>query len=181
MYANYIFVIFLLMLNVNVEDRMFWDERNDLTWSDFKMTDKLNVNESALISTGIDVKWNLKGSNLKITVRSYVNRDKSYVIKGKQSDELLLHERYHFHIAEIYARKLRRELINIKFTKENYKNEITSVFNLNKKERNKYQNLYDKETNHSKKSLEQEYWNEKIDNELKELEKYNNINIYRDI
>ena len=95
-----------------------------LTWDDFKgRADK---------STGYyaETQWELSfgkigfRSDQEIPLKDLVltlkfNEKKSWVVRGKETPELLKHEQGHFDIAEIYARKIRKKLQATKLHKKN--------------------------------------------------------------
>ena len=107
--------------------------------------------------------------------------EESWIVKELLEDSLqiiriLNHEQKHFDITEIYTRKARNNIQKI------IDNNLGSDF-LSKilykidSELLSYQLLYDLETNNGLDIKKQEYWNKKIENELKQLEKYRNKSI----
>ncbi len=119
--------------------------------------------------------WNLtKGDDGVIYLESYV-----YFIKNKswvknETDYLLSHEQLHFDIAELYNRKFKKAVSEIKFETKKIEETIPNIFLRFNKERIKNQNLYDEETRHGESKVQQEIWIKKINNELKNFELYSN-------
>src|SRR5690625_3492554 len=83
----------------------------------------------------------------------------------KEKKELLLnHEQIHFNITELYTRKIRKDLQ--KYLDDNKSHELDSIakiYHCLEDEFWETQFLYDKETNHSKNTVEQKKWDRKID------------------
>lgn len=109
---------------------------------------------------------------LKITAQFHPNESWTRYPELYHPDEALLHEKKHFEICEIYARKIRRAVSETRFTKRNFNNELTSLFKRLAREHRSHQTQYDHETAHSIDREEQRRWNEMIDRELASLEDY---------
>ncbi len=152
------------------KELIYWNKDVKLTWDDFKGNErKLVGNQSALASVTFNYIETFSG---EVTIK--VSFDKKQSIKRQRDicGELLRHEQYHFNITELFARKFRKILsqkINI--------SEINSTktgYDFLYVEYVKYQKLYDEDTNHSKNVVKQKEWEEKIDKELAELDKFEN-------
>lgn len=151
-------------------DEIAWKASRRLTWDDFKAKAD-NVDPlHALTATNIDMKAKCENGELKVKVASVFSPKESWS-KNKKSDKLLYHEQLHFDITEIYARRLRRELSNLKGACDNPEliNKVTDrVFD----EWKKQEDLYDKETNHGLEPEKMKLWTLKVDSELKMLDAF---------
>ena len=81
------------------------------------------------------------------------------------------HEQGHFDIAEIFARKLNKE-ITMFLTKSKRHEELNNIYTKVMNEKRDTQQLYDEETNHSINKSQQAAWNKKIEEMLEELKDY---------
>jgi len=140
-------------------NKILWSNDYQLQWNDFKGYPQKMEGIEAWTAYFIDCRQ--EGN--KFGIFCYFERNKSWRIKSKENDYLLKHEQYHFNIAEVYARKLRKQMI-VSDLKE-----LNKEFNKNYKEMEKVQKAYDKETNHSKNPEEQGKWEIEIDRQLKDL------------
>ncbi len=71
---------------------------------------------------------------------------------------ILAHEQGHFDITEIYARKLHEALQSYSFNKKNYKQDVNRAYQKIVMEKEAFQEMYDKQTDHSRKKKEQAAW-----------------------
>lgn len=149
-----------------------------LTWDDFKgKIDTNNKINAAITTSGISKLYKKKGDTVYLSIKTKFYKYDSWIKLKYKTTEILKHEQGHFDITEIFALRLRKLYLSYKFNKSNPKNEIDLLFNKNKEEESKYQDLYDKETNHHKTKMKQLEWGKKIAKELKELEAYNNTEL----
>jgi hypothetical protein len=153
-------------------DTLYWNDGIKLTWDDFKGKGINSGGYAALTYTVIaldyDINSNGQTFNPKFTVKCAFLKSKSWVKRNDPSSktaEILVHEQLHFTIAEITARKLRRNLKAQQYTK-NYKKEINEIYNKTLEEGEKMQARYDKETNHSINKEAQKRWSYLIESDL---------------
>lgn len=92
--------------------------------------------------------------------------------KMNNADEALIHEKRHFDICEIYARKIRQAVSTTKFKRETFNDELNFLFKKLSAEHRDLQAKYDLETDHCINAEEQALWNAAIDSKLEELSKY---------
>ena len=145
-----------------------------LSWRDFKKPpDSTDIKSTyaAATQSWLQQKYKLMPDNeIHFTIAAWFIPARSWV-KSK-SDHGLRHEQYHFNLAELYARKIRRILINTTFTMKNYKRDIADLFlNFHNKYRSE-QKRYDEETLHSRDKSKQIDWMDSIDDEMKALAKF---------
>ncbi|MEO1487066.1 MAG: hypothetical protein AAFU57_15070 [Bacteroidota bacterium] len=152
-----------------------WSE-NDLTWSDFELVRHMEHDYVATIYSTFSCP-NLITSE-KSRVFAYMNPNLSKKLRGEyDSENVLIHEQYHFHITEYCTRLLRKEIVQrglgglsfkvMKDLKTKYSKKLDSL-----------QNVYDSITDHNGDWEKQKYWEMKIDDWLRETAYYENDNIY---
>lgn len=147
---------------------IIWTKDRKLTWNDFKSKKSVRQNSFAYVKAGIILKPFYIDSNFSYKVIAVFKKNFSW--KSKDNKGLLNHEQLHFDIAELFARKMRKEIFNQKkiLSAEDYK----IIYNKLNKEYKEYQKKYDHDTVHSIITEEQEKWEKKVAKELKELENY---------
>lgn len=87
-------------------------------------------------------------------------------------EEALEHEKKHFELTEIYARKLRKLVSNSRYSSARFKDEINKQFTDLVTQHRAEQVRYDHETNHSINHPQQIKWNARIDEQLASLTSY---------
>ncbi|HEX8037663.1 MAG TPA: DUF922 domain-containing protein [Chryseosolibacter sp.] len=151
-------------------DLLAWNEFYHLRWDDFRG----QPGEDAIGDAGTAVQIKAKPFRIKNVVRYDVvalfNRRKSW--SRDQSPALLDHERLHFDIAELYARKIRKRIAQLHEAGVNdvktYNAEIEELLT----ESNEVDYQYDIETLHGALSRQQAEWSQKVKTGLKKLEQY---------
>ena len=86
------------------------------------------------------------------------DKNKSWVKKGKETEELLKHEQGHFDVGLLYMQEVLQKMTGANFTRAGYKEEFQKLIS---DIHQKYKDMgfqYDKETNHSIKKDEQKRW-----------------------
>jgi hypothetical protein len=149
-------------------NKILWTQNYSINWKDFKGKPSKKEGFDAMTAYVIES----EKKNNKLGIYCYFEKKKSWRDKKKESVQLLKHEQYHFHLAEVYARKLRQQIIEQHLT-SNMK-QIPKVFNESLRKLEIKQKLYDKETNHSKVIEEQLKWEKIIETQLQELAAYSN-------
>ena len=163
----------LILTTINccyAQDTIYWKSNYCLQWSDFKGVKDSNSVFNAKTVAVIKSKIQSVNDTLLVEIYTCFLRKESYT--NTKNEALLLHERGHFDITEIFSRKLIKALSNIKYNSKTIKEDYDKVYSKVKAERELYITLYDKETNHSINKQKQEFWNNKISKELKLLEKF---------
>ncbi|MBK9191512.1 MAG: DUF922 domain-containing protein [Crocinitomicaceae bacterium] len=144
---------------------IYWDQRK-LTWEDFKGGTPGNTPYVALTHSAISLNMSGQDKNIYCSVESVFYPKQSWK-KKNVTDHVLNHEQRHFDITEIHSRMLRKTISETRFKKyESIAADIQKLFNTSSTACSKMQDLYDQETDHSKKKPEQEMWNTKIDSLL---------------
>ena len=149
------------------EELLDWSASRKLTWNDYKASPDPNSDAAASTTTYLAIEYNISSSNFGYKIQSRFSKTRSWGLH--KTAYILTHEQGHFDIAEIFARKLNKEMSEYKFNKRTYQQDLNKIYNKILDEKEKMQNDYDKETNHSIKKEEQAEWLKKI---AKMLEEY---------
>jgi len=152
------------------EELIYWNEKRKLTWADYKGTPKTGTDVAASTATylGIEFSFGEKGFGYKITCS--FSKNKSWGLH--KNDYILAHEQGHFDIAEIFARKLNKQMKEYQFNNSTFKDDLKKIYTNITTEKEEMQNQYDRETNHSIIKDKQAEWLKKIDTLLKEYQAY---------
>lgn len=153
------------------KDMMRWGTK-EITWDDYK--GKPNSPSAAMtmsvIHLGVDYPTNKQA---QVTVEALLNRTSSWV--RTKTPSLLQHEKGHFDIAELYARKLRKEIINKTNKESTFEDELFALHKQLSKQMDAYQDRYDIETDFSRKVENQKAWAASIEIQLQELKGYSEV------
>jgi hypothetical protein len=174
-----IFIVTCLTISCNFQflkgnkDNVYWDKNRPLKWSDFKgkVPQKKTVGVASMC---YNISFFILPNN-SIQVKNCFIKSKSWVKEGFMNEKNLVHEQYHFNLAEVYARKMREEMSKINFPST--KN-VQDVFNKYAEEHEIQQSLYDKETFHSQNHNAQIRWQNEIDSLLNDLISYEEEIVY---
>ncbi len=151
-------------------EMMYWREDRKLSWLEFEGEVQAESPFEAMTVSGIEYGYQVNNRNgeIKITfqVRAYFNPNTSWVKPSSRMAELLAHEQVHFDISELHARSLSKALNEAVFT-ANFKGEIEAIYQSVINRRAKMQELYDRETNHSRNPEKQLEWIKRVTSELK--------------
>ena len=118
------------------------------------------------------LEMNNRYAKIKITAQFHPHESWTRYPKLNNADEALIHEKRHFDICEIYARKIRQVVSTTKFSRHSFNDELSFLFKKLAGEHRDLQSKYDHETDHSIDAEEQELWNAAIDSKLQELSEY---------
>jgi len=153
-----------------------WSKQRKLTWNDFRgslpKSCLTSYGTEAIAVTAAEIKYEIKKKDDLIEFKVYPIFIKTLSWKKDSSEATLIHEQLHFDIAEVVARKIRKEfnLLDIQNV-----NDIQSYVVVAKRllsERNKMDDQYDQETLNGAIDFMQKKWNIKILSELCELKEY---------
>lgn len=158
---------------------IIWNEKRKIEWSDFYGKQIINKKASAESGIGIAMKpyYDKNKKIYRYLVFAYFDKRKSSFLL--RNDYLLEHERMHFNIGEIYAREIRKEIIN---QLENNTKEINyqKIFYSYYQQYIRFQESYDKETAFSRSVNNQKKWDRKVLDKLNTLEPFS-VNNYMKI
>ena len=157
--------------------RIAWEKDYQLAWNDFKGQAQTSSALDAYTMLGISLEViGQKDGKVEMGVFGYFEKNKSWVKSGEKTDHLLLHERKHFDLCEVYRRKLIKKLEAKKsYNYDTFSDDVGKMFNENFEAYTKEQERYDEETHHSQKKEDQIKWNKFITKELLRLKKYDKI------
>lgn len=163
------------------DNKILWTENLELNYSDFQQNPPKNV-RNTLARSGIRIEYNyqIEGSSPPVfTVKTYFLKDQSWIIL--KDSNTLQHEKLHFDLAELYTRKIRRDIQklnqkNIRKTKPYF-----DVIEKYRKENDWADQQFDKESygfvlngkrieNYTRDRLI--HWQDSIAAELQKLEKH---------
>jgi hypothetical protein len=154
----------------NPDPKLEWNEFYKVTWSDFQGKPSQHSNGDAATAVQIKAKPFYVKDEINYDVMAYFNRQQSWA--RTQSDALLAHEQLHFDIAELYARKIRKEIARLKNNKINDVETINAAIRVLLAESDRIDIQYDAETLHGGFAKKQAKWAAKIKQELTDLEQY---------
>ncbi|PCH69453.1 MAG: hypothetical protein COC01_01510 [Bacteroidetes bacterium] len=143
-----------------------------VNWDDFKGVSDENHLYQAVTDWGITYSCGLEGDMLKFELICQFNKNNSWVKAGHLNDYLLNHEQRHWDLAEIYARKMRKALLENHYKLETLQQDVQQLYDQYFEQCDKEQKLYDTETNHSKNEKKQAAWDKRIQTELNRLKFY---------
>ena len=152
------------------EELISWNEGKKLTWADYKGNARTDADAVASTATYLGIEYNFSNKGFGYTITCSFSKTRSWGLH--KTDYILAHEQGHFDIAEIFARKLNMQLSGYKFEKNNFKTDLKKIYDTITSEKEKMQNDYDRETNHSINKEQQKEWLKKIEKMLNGLEEY---------
>lgn len=153
------------------DDVICWAEDVILKWVDFKGKPNTTIDVSAQTATNIQTSVLgdheipiFRISNIFVKSISWTTDTTSFL--------LLQHERLHFDISELYARKIRKGIEELRAKKIKEMDRYTDLIDAMLEEMNKLNHDYDKKTLNGSIEFRQEDWSKRIKFELNILRKY---------
>ncbi|MGL1888411.1 MAG: hypothetical protein OCD76_17980 [Reichenbachiella sp.] len=159
-----------------------WTPEYHLKWEDFRGSKIDSIYGMAVSCISIAANSIQYGDSISYQITNTFKPQLSFVDSivfelYEGSPELLEHEQTHFNIAEIHTRLMRRKLKELAstntLTDESYSKEIDLLYDM----RDEMDSLYDKETAHGILPTEQLRWQNKVKQQLIELEDYYSSNV----
>ena len=171
------FLVLFLISNYLWCQRVEWKEDEKLVWSNFKS--RVNNQRGKDIVAYTHCGWissvvkssNRKGA-VKVNIETIFNEDKSWKDDKKINDYILNHEQKHFDIAEIYARKIRKEVVARIKNSGDYDKYFQAIYNRILKDYKNFQALYDGVTEHGMNKEKQAEYDIIISNDLEQLKDF---------
>ena len=172
-----LFLALFLISSSLQSQRIEWKEDKKLMWSNFKRKTNNRHRKNVVAYTHCGWVYSvLKSSNpksaVKVTIETIFNEDKSWKNDKKTSDYILNHEQKHFDIAEIYARKIRKEIIEKIKTTKDFDTYFQKMYNRVLKDYKNFQALYDGVTEHGMNKEKQAEYDTFVSIELEQLKNY---------
>jgi len=173
---RFLFAIILAVFTIQDSPTLTWNPDYRLVWSDFEGAPQPESNAAAVTASGISFSYNIKTTDTELIDYNYtVNADfypeLSWCLKDKVTSNILNHERLHFDITELFARKFRQRIKNTTFTLDINK-QMERLHDAINVEMEVMQNAYDAATNHSQNVEKQKEWQTKIILQLNKLAYY---------
>jgi hypothetical protein len=152
------------------EELIRWNESQKLTWADYKGKVQTGSDAAASTATYLGIEYNFSRNSFDYKITCSFSKTRSWGLH--KTDYILAHEQGHFDIAEIFARKLNKQMSEYIFNKNTFKDDLKKIYLTLTAEKDSFQNQYDKETNHSINKEKQAEWLKKIEKMLNELKGY---------
>jgi predicted secreted Zn-dependent protease len=154
-------------------------------WSMFKgkvnttHLDQWGNHTGAVTVSTLSYTTEVRNHQAKIKIVALFNPNESWTLYPhlEHPDEALNHEKRHFDICEIYARKFRQAVSHTQFPQRTFDKEIENIFKQLTTEYRAEQNRYDYETQHSINKEQQAKWNKSIDQQLVNLTQFKDPNL----
>ena len=161
-------LLFLLLMPFMVEaqeEAIAWSPDLKLSWKDFKGPPDKNSRVAAVTASGISYKFSSHERDgyfeVEYEVDTFFYPGQSWYQPHMCNDLVLSHEQLHFDISELFARKMRKQMSETRFTK-NVKKEVRAIYQKIIKDLSVFQDLYDQETDFSRNEEAQLIWNKEI-------------------
>jgi hypothetical protein len=158
---------------IHEDSIVIWDKNNKLKWDYFKGLPLKKSGDSVALSfveIGSVNCWDNDDNLPNYKMYAFLKKYDSWSKDTSQCT--LLHEQLHFDIGELYARKMRKAIYELR---QNYVDSVNDYFDVLNKlyiECKEVNYLYDKETANGIYSKRQQEWNKKISKELFQLKEY---------
>jgi hypothetical protein len=166
----FIFTVPIPLFSQQENDIVRWNESRKLIWDDFKAEPLVAGSTAALTTTHLGFSYRFTNGKITYFIDSWFEKNKSW---GRvKNDWVLQHEQGHFDIAEIYTRKLKKAVSEYRFDRKTFQQDLDKIYATIVDEKEKFQQLYDDETNYSRNKEKQEEWLSKIAALLKDLNAY---------
>lgn len=168
-----LFLISVSGISQEKDEKIRWRDDLQLSWEDFKAEPDLSSSYSANTNSGISYDWSYSKARGEVKLEHEVFSNfypyRSWVKPDLRDDEYLLaHERLHFDISELHARRLRKALSEYEPAR-NIRQDLKQIYNRIDEERRKMQKAFDKETNHSENREAETAWRKFVKTELEKL------------
>ncbi len=170
-----IVVFFKTTISYSQNDTLIiWTKNKKLNWSDFQSKERVISFDGAQSMVGIKIKPFLSNNGIyNYKAFAYFKKNKSWADTININAFILKHEQVHFDIAELFARKMRKAVYNLKLKNEivlpaDYRLIHDKFYALYRD----YQDKYDLETDHARIYKMQIKWDKKVAKELEELKDY---------
>lgn len=153
-----------------------WNESYILSWSDFKDNPDNKDRAVAITASGITFGFSIKQTETQVVsfttnVLAHFYQEQSWYKQEKANIHILGHEQLHFDITELFARKFRYRISELKVS-NSISSELKKLHNTIKKELTSMQDAYDAETDFSRNVEQQAKWQAQIAMDLVKLSIY---------
>ncbi|HRO43280.1 MAG TPA: DUF922 domain-containing protein [Flavipsychrobacter sp.] len=154
-----------------------WSKDKKLSWDDFRGLIPNDAEEQTAAATycGIGFETNTissKNSDLKIRVYNTFYIGQSWARPEEMNEDVLAHEQGHFDLCELYTRKLRERMANVSVNVNTLKPVLRKIYEDLQREYQARQEDYEVETAHGVNLPQQKKWQEILESELLETDKW---------
>ena len=151
-------------------DGFRWDERK-ASWDDFQLAEEVFGDFDANIASEIRYPEGFS-SDENLVYAAMFPKYSNRTADAHESEQLLIHEQYHFNITEYHARLLRKKLLEkgASLSKKNIKYHYNRI----NEQQNEMQAEYDEVSVHNTETEGQRFWELKIDDLLRQTAYYKN-------
>ncbi|APU69310.1 DUF922 domain-containing protein [Christiangramia flava] len=158
------------------QEKISWSQNRPITWSDFRGAPEENSPYSANVNSGIGYSWSYSTASGEPILVFEVSCSFYPELSWRKAtitdaDYLLEHERAHFDISELHARKLQQALENYEIGRT-VRLDLRRIYQKIESERVAMQERFDKETSHSENRNKELEWQVYIDRELEKLKSF---------
>jgi len=176
-----ILLLFCCLIFVqNDEPVLSWNESYKLAWQNFKAKPNSNESAVAITASGITFGFSIGQTDKKEVVsfssevHAHFYPELSWYKKEQADNHILGHEQLHFDITELYARKFKYRISQVKLS-NNVRRDLKKIHNDINTELSQMQNKYDNETDYSRNFESQSKWKIYVDAELATYSKYKSV------
>lgn len=162
------------------EPTMSWRESYKLSWSDFKAKPQNNGDAAAVTASGITFGFSIRQTDrnqvvsFNTDIHAHFYPEQSWYKVEVADNHILGHEQLHFDITELYARKFRYRISQLRIS-NGVKKQLKKIHNDIKSELSSLQTKYDNETDYSRNYEAQAKWQKIIKAELKTFSKFKSV------
>jgi hypothetical protein len=154
-------------------DTIYYNTNRPLKWTDFQRKPQPGSKHGAEIFASLGYNEHvqlIKGVvTIKIDLKVFAPKSACWVRGDVKDAYSLNHEQRHFDIVKLAAEHFKQAIKAEKLSVNNYDGTINVAYFDALREIDKLQKQYDRETQHSINTYQQQLWNNKIDRELQEL------------
>lgn len=152
---------------------MAWRDNYRLEWSNYLAKANALSDAAAVTASGITFGYSIEELedqvvNIDLEIAAHFYPEESWFKEKHANSYLLNHERLHFDITELYARKFRKRVKYLNYN-SNVKRELNRLYRKINKELDSMQKVYDAETDFSRDVPFQNKWNDYVAEELLRL------------
>ncbi|WGK63926.1 DUF922 domain-containing protein [Croceiramulus getboli] len=160
---------------LTAQERIAWDAYRPLNWSDFQGIADRQVAYVANTASGISHSYEIdqrgffRKESSVVTANFYPQY--SWYKRNRVNAQVLAHERVHFDISEVFARKFRKRIAQFSFSSRSQQ-EIKQLYQRIERERQQAQADYDRDTQHSINPAQEALWRQKVQLWLREYQDF---------
>lgn len=162
------------------EPVLTWNDSYKLSWQDFKAKPNFADSAVAITASGITFGFSITQTDrdevvsFSSEVHAHFYPEESWYKIERADDHILGHEQLHFDITELFARKFRYQISQLKLS-NSIRRQLKKIHNDINSELSQMQKKYDKETDFSRNFEFQAKWKIFIDAELKRFSKFKSV------